>query len=99
MPLARPALVAVLLAPAVGLAQPVLNQVDTFDASSSSTLNWSQGGNPPPPAPPVGLTIQPGGPPGSVNFLQITADGSADHGKIVTFNRVQWQGNYTAAGI
>jgi hypothetical protein len=98
MYLARPvraaaAVAAVLLAPTLAPAQPVLNQVDTFQ--DGTTMNWAQGVNP------GGLSVQSGGQGGAADlFLHIDATGGAGvASRLVAFNRSQWQGNYIAAGI
>ena len=60
-------------------------QQDDFDGVTDA---WAQG------------TPALGGPDGaSDGFLMLHADGVSQNGKIVTYNQLQWAGNYTAAGV
>ena len=70
-----------------------LAQLDDFQ--DGTVKNWANGG---PAADPLNITT--GGPLGlSDNYLQITADGSGSGGKLTSYNRSQWLGNYNAAGV
>lgn len=80
------------------LASPALaitfGQVDEFTAD---TEDWTSGfGNPNPP-----VRVAEGGPFGPMDpFLEIRARGAEDQGgRLVAFNRSQWTGDYTAAGV
>ncbi len=73
-----------------------VGQTDTFQ--DGTTQNWQNGG--------VGginpvVNIATGGPAGlGDKFIQITsAGGGGPGGRLVAFNRLQWQGNYIAAGV
>lgn len=67
-----------------------LAQIDNFE--SGNLQDWGGGASP--------LNINTGGPLGlNDNYLEITADGSGSGGKLTTYNRMQWLGNYSAAGI
>ena len=79
------------LAVALGLqtvSADLLGQIDTFD---SDIAGWSSGANP--------THITTGGPTGSGDgFLQVSRDSSfAFH--LGAYNKIQWQGNYSAAGV
>lgn len=81
--------------PAAATAQVTLGQVDTFQ--TSTTQGWGVGGSHPfPPA-----NVATGGPAGSGDgFLQLVAVGGTGPGRaLAAFNRDQWAGNYTAAGV
>lgn len=69
-----------------------LAQVDDFEAGT--VLGWGNGSAPDP------VNITTGGPLGlNDNYLQITSDGSGPGGKLTSYNRAQWLGNYNAAGV
>jgi hypothetical protein len=72
----------------------IIGQIDTFE--SGDTLNWSNGPDAPDP-----INVATGGPAGDGDhFLQISASGGfGAGGKLITFNRSQWLGNYNAAGV
>lgn len=73
----------------------VSGQVDDFE--DGTTQGWISGAvHPSPPA-----NIASGGPAGANdNYLRLTATGQfGPGGKLVAFNRSQWAGNYTAAGV
>ena len=74
-------------------AQITLNQIDTF--GSGTTANWTQGGTG------SGVVVVLGGPAGAADqYLQITSiGGGGATSRLVTFNRTQWIGNYTTAGV
>lgn len=84
-----------LLLPASGSAQITLNQVDTFQGSSS-TVGWGTGAGAPTPT-----VITTGGPAGAGDqYMQLASDGGAGAGsRLTVFNRAQWLGNYNAAGV
>jgi hypothetical protein len=70
-----------------------LNQVDTFQGS---TDNWTSGlgaGNL--------LDVGTGGPNGTGDaFLQVSSSGGTGaDSKLITFNQMQWAGNFTGAGV
>jgi hypothetical protein len=72
-----------------------VGQIDNFQ--DGTTSNWSNGniiGT-------VSVTnIATGGPAGAGDrYIQVTADGSTSGGKLTSFNRDQWLGDYVAAGI
>ena len=70
----------------------VLGQIDTFE--DGTTMSWSNG------APGALLNINTGGPAGAGdNYIQITADGEGQGGRLTTFNLNQWLGNYVAQGV
>jgi hypothetical protein len=76
-------------------AQPImLGQIDTFQ--NGTLQNWGigpNGGFPPP------VNIPTGGPQGTGDrYLQV-ASGGTNEPRSVVFNRVQWAGNYIAAGV
>jgi hypothetical protein len=81
---------AMLLAAGSAARAVVVGQVDTFQ--DGSTANWSGGASP--------TNIAAGGPAGaSDKFLEISSSGSGGNGgKLITFNRLQWLGSYTAIG-
>ena len=82
-----------ILAIATVSANPILGQSDAF--STTSTLNWTNGAPATDP-----LVISTGGPAGAGDgYLQVTADNSGSAGKLTIFNRSQWAGNFSAAGI
>jgi hypothetical protein len=85
----------VLLAPAAGPAQITPGQIDTF--TDGTTMNWLDGAFSP--NPPVVITGGgPGGP--TDNYLQDSAGGGIGAGsRLIMFNRVQWLGDYNAAGV
>jgi hypothetical protein len=67
-----------------------VSESDTF---SVNTENWQQGES-------ASLRATTGGPGGAGDaFLRVTSDGSGAHGKLVVFNRSQWAGSYSAAGV
>jgi hypothetical protein len=80
-------------APAVR-GQPNPGQKDDFQ--DGTLQNWANGHNMPPPT-----NVPDGGPAGAGDrFLQFSATGGfGAGGKLVIFNRTQWQGNYISAGI
>jgi hypothetical protein len=65
----------------------LLGQIDDFN--DNTTQNWLRG------------NVALGGPGGAADpFLQLNADGgNAASGKLVTFNQLQWSGDYSAAGV
>jgi hypothetical protein len=72
-----------------------VGQIDNFQ--DGTTDNWTNGqpttGTPP-------INVGTGGPAGAGDrFLEITADGSGADGKLTTFNRTQWLGDYITAGV
>ncbi len=73
----------------------VLNQIDTFQSGHAE--NWTSGG--PNPNPPVIMLDS--GPAGSGDHaMVITSTGVGGAGsKLVAFNKMQWTGDHTAAGI
>ena len=82
-----------ILAIATVSANPILGQSDTF--STTSTLNWTNGAPATDP-----LVISTGGPAGAGDgYLQVTANNSGSAGKLTIFNRSQWAGDFSAAGI
>ena len=71
------------------------DQADDFEGGS--TVGWAEGGassNPP-------TTFADGGPNGTGDgYLENISSGAAGPGsRLVMFNRTQWTGNYTAAGV
>ncbi len=75
-------------------AQVVSGQVDTFE--SSTTLNWANG------LPAADPTVQLGGPGGALDhYLRIATNGVGigQGSLLIAFNRFQWVGDYTAAGV
>ena len=69
-----------------------LAQIDDFE--DGTVRNWGNGSAPDP------VNITTGGPLGlNDNYLQITADGSGSGGKLTSYNRTQWLGDYNAAGV
>ncbi len=82
----------VVLLTAIGSAKAVvLGQVDTFQ--NSTTNNWGGG---------FGslANVSSGGPAGVGDaYFQVTSTGGGAGGKMTTFNRNQWTGNYAAAGV
>ncbi len=75
-------------------AQVVSGQVDTFE--SGTTLNWANG------APAADPTVQLGGPGGALDhYLRIATNGvgGGAGSLMIAFNRIQWIGNYTTAGV
>jgi hypothetical protein len=85
-------LVFVAIASPTACAAVTNGQVDNFE---SGAANWTNGA----------LATDPvvvlGGPGGAADhFLQITATGAAGAGgKLIAYNRSQWLGNYTSAGV
>jgi hypothetical protein len=73
----------------------VLNEIDTFQ--SGHTENWTSGG---PNSNPPALMLD-SGPAGSGDHaIVITSTGAGHAGsKLVAFNKMQWTGDHTAAGI
>jgi hypothetical protein len=70
-----------------------IGQIDDFE--SGTTSNWANGVSAADP-----INISTGGPLGAGdNYLQVTSDGVTAGGRLTTYNRNQWIGNYTAAGI
>ncbi len=86
------ATVAALLIAPVAKASPILGQIDTF--TDGTTDSWTNG-----PAPDPVNTL--GGPDGPTDrFLMLTATGSpGPGGRLTVFNRLQWSGDYLAAGV
>jgi len=86
-------LVSVMLLDSSGKADIVLGQIDTFE--DGTTQKWVDGKENP------GPVIVPTGGPAGVNdpYLQVTSVGAGTTGKLTTFNRTQWVGNYRAAGV
>ena len=69
----------------------VIGQVDDFE--NGTLMNWAG-------APGALINIITGGPAGvNDNFMQLTADGSGQGGRLTTFNLNQWLGNYIAQGV
>jgi hypothetical protein len=67
-------------------------QDDSFQ--DGTTDGWMNGGTMQP------VNIATGGPQGAGDrFMELTADGSGSNGKLTVFNRAQWLGNYTTAGV
>lgn len=68
----------------------------TDDFQDGTTANWTNGGI----APPV-MNIATGGPAGAGDrFIEVTSTGQGGPGsRLVTFNRSQWLGDYTGAGV
>jgi hypothetical protein len=81
---------AVLFAPSAGLAQITAGQIDTFE---SGLQGWDQAGGGPGTSAPQLIT---GGPTGQ--YMQLTA-GPSGAPRLTVFNRVQWLGDYIAAGV
>lgn len=81
--------------PMAAAAQVVLGQVDTFQ--DGTTGGWGAGASHPTPP----TNIPSGGPAGAGDaFLQLRAIGGSGPGRaLAAFNRTQWAGDYTAAGI
>lgn len=78
----------------VGTASAVTNgQIDTFQ--DGTTMGWSNG------VPENLINVATGGPAGAGDrFLQLSADGTPDHGgRLTTFNLQQWLGNYVGQNI
>jgi hypothetical protein len=74
-----------------------LHQIDNFQ--DGTTQNWADG-HVAGPMNHVPVNVSTGGPAGAGDkYLKITGDGSGAGGKIVTFNRSQWLGNYSSNGI
>lgn len=68
-----------------------IGQTDSF--SGPSAENWQVG-------PADAVALADAGPEGSGDAaLQIAADGGGPLGKLVTFNRIQWSGDFIAAGV
>jgi len=68
-----------------------LGQIDTFQ--DGTTDNWANGGTQP-------IIVPNGGPDGAGDdFLEVTADGSGENGKLTVFNTSQWLGDYVDQGI
>ncbi|HET6572127.1 MAG TPA: hypothetical protein VFG68_00870 [Fimbriiglobus sp.] len=84
---------AALLAPSAGLAQQITaGQVDNFEGGTAA--NWTQGA--------LGAPgVVTGGPTGTADhYIRITASGGFGAGsRLTVLNRVQWTGNYIAAGV
>ncbi|MGZ8901385.1 MAG: hypothetical protein ACXW3Z_14945 [Limisphaerales bacterium] len=69
----------------------VPGQVDDFE--DGTLMSWAG-------APGALVNITTGGPIGlDDNFMQMTADGSGQGGRLTTFNLNQWLGNYVGQGI
>lgn len=73
----------------------VVGQTDTFQ--DGTTMNWQNGGI-------IGTVpvtnIASGGPAGAGDrYIQATSDGGGSGGKLTTFNRDQWLGDYIAGGV
>ncbi|MEP7014697.1 MAG: hypothetical protein ABI925_04590 [Verrucomicrobiota bacterium] len=72
-----------------------VGQTDTFQ--DGTTMNWLNGeiiGTPPV------INVPNGGPAGAGDhYIQVTSDGSGSGGKLTTFNRDQWLGDYIATGV
>ena len=70
----------------------VFGQIDDFE--NGTTMGWANG------VPGYVVNINTGGPAGTNdNFLQLTADGIGQGGRLTTFNLQQWLGNYVAQGV
>ena len=83
------------MAPLSNLHAVSFGQVDNFQ--DGTTNNWTNG-HPATGTPPVNIST--GGPAGAGDrFLEVTATGGSSDGKLTTFNRTQWLGNYIAAGV
>ena len=93
----RLALIFVSIAWAVVLGAPsakavVFGQLDDFE--NGTTMGWANG------VPGYVVNMSSGGPGGAAdNFLQLTADGIGQGGRLTTFNLQQWLGNYVAQGV
>lgn len=75
-------------------AQVVSGQVDTFEFGT--TLNWANG------IPAVDPAVQLGGPTGALDhYLRITTNGfgGGAGSLLIAYNRNQWIGNFTGAGV
>lgn len=83
-------------AAAIAGAQPVqLGQVDDFQGGT--TMNWQEGAPSPNPA-----TVVPNGGPGGAgdaHLRNISTGGTGPGSRMLIFNRTQWTGAYTAAGV
>jgi hypothetical protein len=72
-----------------GAAVIIVGQTEDFE--SGGVGGWGNGGAPDP------VNIQAGGPLGADdNFLRITADEGGSGGKLTSFNRTAWAGDFTA---
>jgi PEP-CTERM motif len=80
--------------PTAGSAQVLLGRIDDFQAGTTDTLGWTNGGVNSP------IVVAGGGPLGvGDNFLQIMATGGIGPGsRLISFNRTRWNGNFLAAG-
>jgi PEP-CTERM motif len=80
--------------PTAGFAQVLLGRIDDFQASTTDTLGWTNGGVNSP------IVVVGGGPLGAGdNFLQMMAMGGIGPGsRLISFNRTRWSGNFLAAG-
>jgi len=76
-------------------AQITSNQTDNFN--DGTVQGWSEGGS----SPNMPMNIADGGPDGTGdNYLQnISSGGSGAGSKLIMFNKVQWKGDYTSAGV
>ncbi len=70
----------------------VAGQIDTFE--DGTKMGWSNG------VPDNLINVNTGGPAGvGDRYLQLSADGSGNGGRLTMFNLQQWLGNYIAQGI
>jgi hypothetical protein len=70
----------------------VFGQIDNFE--DGTTMGWANG------VPGALVNINTGGPAGANdNYLQLTADGVGQGGRLTTFNLQQWLGNYVGQGV
>lgn len=77
--------------PAVGKCV-VLNQVDLFQGSKDNWTDGHGGVN--------GTLVTTGGPNGAGDsFLQVSSGSFGGESHMITFNQMQWTGNYTSAGV
>lgn len=76
-------------------AQITSNQTDNFN--DGTVQGWSEGGS----STNMPMNITDGGPAGTGdNYLQnISSGGSGAGSKLIMFNKVQWKGDYTSAGV
>jgi autotransporter-associated beta strand protein len=85
------AIVIVAAFPAVGECV-VLNQTDLFQGSKDNWTDGHGGVN--------GTLVTTGGPNGANDsYLQVSSGAFGGESKLITFNQVQWTGNYLAAGV
>lgn len=90
-----PIFAALALLPVLGASSAsaiVFGQIDDFE--NGTTMGWANG------VPGYVVNVNTGGPAGTNdNFLQLTADGVGQGGRLTTFNLQQWLGNYVVQGV